>query len=155
MLRLPVVVLSFAVLTACASAPQRPDIADSRSSSGAPIGRKCRPSATQLAIDHADTIVTGEAPLVYARMRPSPPVPRYPADEKQNNIEGRVLASFVVDTVGRVVPGSEVITQETDRGFGDAVCSYLRAVRFVPYERDGRRVRIDFRDQLTTFALTR
>lgn len=155
MLRLPIVAVSVAVLTACASSSQRPGIADSRSRSTAPIGRKCRPSAAQLSADQADTVVTGEAPLVYARMRPTPPVPRYPADEKQNSIEGRVLASFVVDTAGRVVPGSERITRETDRGFGDAVCSYLRAVRFIPYERDGRRVSIELRDQLTTFALMR
>lgn len=154
MLRLPLLVLSVVALAACVSAPGRPQSADARSGSAVPAGRKCRPSVAQPSALQADTLVIGEAPLVYARIRPTPQVPRYPSDEKQNNIEGRVLASFVVDTLGRVVPGSEVITQATVRGFGDAVCSYLRAVRFVPYERDGRRLSIELRDQLTTFALT-
>lgn len=155
MIRLPLLVMSVAALAACASVPGRPSMADSRSDSTVPAGRRCRPSVARQSVLQGDTIVSGEAPLLYARLRPTPKVPRYPADEKRNNIEGRVLASFVVDTLGRVVPGSEVITQETGRGFGDAVCSYLRGVRFVPYERDGRHLSIELRDQLTTFSLTR
>jgi len=146
--------LAFVGLAACASAAGSSSSGDITPGAEATGGRRCRPSVTAQSI-RTDTVVTGEAPLLYDRIRPTPRVPRYPDDLKQRNVDGRVLASFIVDTLGRVVPGSESITQETERGFGDAVCTYLRSAHFIPFESGGRRKTVELRDQLTTFSLIR
>jgi TonB family protein len=146
---------AFAGLAACSSAGVPSSAGDVTPGTAVGTGRRCRPSAAPLSNLQADTVVTGEAPFLYSRIRPTPVAPRYPVDEKQQGVEGRVLASFVIDTLGRVVPGSESIARETARGFGDAVCAYLRAARFIPLESNGRRVSVELRNQLTIFALTR
>jgi outer membrane biosynthesis protein TonB len=146
--------LIFTGLAACSSTGTPSSSDDFAPVSARSGGRRCRPNAPRVSESPADTVVAGEAPLVEARIRPTPLNPHYPIDELQRRVQGQVLSSFVVDTLGRVVPGSEIITRETERGFGDAVCAYLRTVHFVPLESDGRRVTLELRDQLTTFAIT-
>jgi TonB family protein len=68
--------------------------------------------------------------------------PRYPEDLRARNIEGEVLAQFVVDTTGRPVAGTLRLLRSTDPGFARAVELVLWQMRFLPAElKDGRRVR--------------
>lgn len=67
--------------------------------------------------------------------------PKYPEMLRAAGVQGEVVATFVVDTTGRVDPSSFVILKETDDLFGAAVRSALRAMRFIPAKADGRKVR--------------
>jgi hypothetical protein len=59
--------------------------------------------------------------------------PRYPQTLRAQNVEGRVIASFVIDTTGVVLVGTAAITEESNPGFGSAVCMWLqRDARFEP-----------------------
>ena len=66
--------------------------------------------------------------------------PRYPADLKRRAIDGEVVARYVVDTSGRMRPGSFETVWTSHPEFAAAVAASLRETRFVPAERDGRRV---------------
>jgi protein TonB len=68
-------------------------------------------------------------------------VPRYPEALKQYGVEGEVLAQFVVDTTGRVEPGSITILRADHDLFAHAVREALRGMRFVPAEAGARKVR--------------
>jgi hypothetical protein len=52
--------------------------------------------------------------------------------------EGHVLSSFVIDTLGAVMPGSVRIIEESDYAFGESVCTWLRTARFAPLRLEGR-----------------
>src|SRR5258707_8507720 len=93
---------AFAGLAACSSAGVPSSAGDVTPGTAVGTGRSCRPSASPLSNLQADTVVTGEAPLLYPRIRPTPVAPRYPVDEKQRGVEGRVLAPFFIDTPGSV-----------------------------------------------------
>jgi TonB family protein len=80
--------------------------------------------------------------------------PRYPPELKARDISGETQSTFVIDTVGRIIPGSVRITRETDRGFGDAVCAWSRQVRFAPVIVDGRARTVRVVRYPTTFQLT-
>jgi hypothetical protein len=64
-------------------------------------------------------------------------------------VEGRVISSFVIDTLGRVVAGSARIHEESSFEFGQAVCAWLREVRFAPLRVDGRARTVLLRYPLT------
>ncbi|HEX5971256.1 MAG TPA: energy transducer TonB [Gemmatimonadaceae bacterium] len=67
--------------------------------------------------------------------------PRYPAPLRSAGIEGRVLAEFVVDTLGRVELTTLRFPELTAPLFGDAVRDALARYRFLPGEVAGRKVR--------------
>lgn len=81
--------------------------------------------------------------------------PRFPAALRDRNVSGIVRATFVVDTTGRVAPGSARIVLETERAFGDAVCASLAGVQFTPAVVAGRRLAVRIDDAVTRFDLTR
>jgi periplasmic protein TonB len=62
----------------------------------------------------------------------SNPQPLYPAQLRAAGIEGSVVARFVVDTLGRVEPGSIAFTSAAQSAFSDAVRYALVRSRFVP-----------------------
>jgi hypothetical protein len=66
--------------------------------------------------------------------------PRYPADLKERNVEGQVLAQFVVDTTGHVRPGSFRALRWDEIGFVEAVRQAVYFMRFRPAEIGGRKV---------------
>ncbi len=84
----------------------------------------------------------GERAIVDREVIPhsSNPAPRYPAELRSTNIEGRVDARFVVDTTGRVIMGSVTVDASTHPAFSRAVVEALRQARFTPAESRGRRV---------------
>jgi TonB family protein len=66
--------------------------------------------------------------------------PLYPQELKAQGVEGGVLAQFIVDTTGRVRPGSFHVLRLTHSEFAAAVAAALPRMRFIPAERDGRKV---------------
>ena len=72
----------------------------------------------------------------------SPPRPRYPEQLRAAGVTGRVIVRLVVDTLGRVEPGSINIHESSHDLFSQSVRAILPALRFVPAEAGGRRVRM-------------
>ena len=67
--------------------------------------------------------------------------PRYPDILRSAGVEGEVLAQFVVDTLGRVEPGSFKVIRKSHDLFEAAVRSALPQMRFLPAEVGGRKVK--------------
>jgi protein TonB len=79
--------------------------------------------------------------------------PRYPDMLRQAGVEGDVRAQFVVDTLGRVEPGSVRVLEATHDQFAAAVRTALSSrARFKPAEAGGHRVR-QLVEQTFTFRL--
>lgn len=67
--------------------------------------------------------------------------PSYPAMLRSQGTEGRVVLRFVVDTAGRVEPGSIEVIESAHDLFTASVRRTLEGARFVPAEHGGRKVR--------------
>ncbi len=67
--------------------------------------------------------------------------PRYPDILKSAGVEGEVLAQFVVDTLGRIEPGSFKVLKTSHPLFEAAVRAALPGMRFIPAEVGNKRVR--------------
>jgi TonB family protein len=70
-----------------------------------------------------------------------PAVPRYPDALRSVNIQGEVIAQYVVDARGRVEPGSIKVLSATHRLFAEAVRVALLNARYRPAEVGGQPVR--------------
>jgi len=68
-----------------------------------------------------------------------PPV--YPSALRSGNIEGNVMASFVVDTLGRADMLTFTVLKSTHELFTDAVRAQLPRMKFIPAEVGGHKVR--------------
>ena len=79
-----------------------------------------------------------EKPVVPA---PGNSGPRYPEMLKSANVEGTVLAQFVVDTLGRVEAGSFKVLKSDHDLFTQSVKSALSNMKFLPAEVGGRKVK--------------
>jgi len=79
---------------------------------------------------------------------------RYPDMLRSANVEGEVLAQFVVDTTGRVEANSIKILKSSHDLFTNAVQQALRAARYYPAEIGGRKVK-QLVQQPFNFTLTR
>lgn len=55
---------------------------------------------------------------------------------------GEVVATYVVDTTGRIVRGSTEIISESDIGFGRSVCTFLDGAKFKPAIVNGRKLSV-------------
>lgn len=66
--------------------------------------------------------------------------PRYPEALRNANVDGRVVARFTVDTLGRVDPSSVAIVQSTHDLFSRAVREALVQFRFKPAQVGSRKV---------------
>jgi periplasmic protein TonB len=80
--------------------------------------------------------------------------PRYPDMLRSANVEGEVLAQFVVDTTGRVENGSVKILKSSHDLFTTSVRQALNGMRFYPAEIGGRKVK-QLVQQPFNFTLTR
>lgn len=85
---------------------------------------------------------------------PGTATPRYPSMLQSAGVEGDVRAQFVVDTLGRVEPGSVRILDKSHDLFAAAVENALSRARFKPAEAGGRKVR-QLAEQVFTFRITR
>ena len=86
--------------------------------------------------------------------RPGNPAPMYPAALRAAQIEGRVVARFVVDTLGLAEPASITFPEATHAQFADAVRQSLLRSRYLPAMVGDRRVR-QLVAQHFSFTLTR
>ena len=84
------------------------------------------------------TLATVEKPVLQL---PTPGAVRYPTMLRGAAIEGEVNARFVVDTTGRVEPGSLVVLASDHELFSATVRAALSSLRFIPAEAGGRKVR--------------
>jgi protein TonB len=66
----------------------------------------------------------------------------YPEPLRQAGIQGRVLVRAVVDTLGRVEPGSAAIVESANPGFDRPALGYVRHAIFRPARVLGRPVRV-------------
>ena len=116
-----------------------------------------------MVLDTAPRVVSGEpSDKVYIARAvekavvplPSNPSPSYPRMLASAGLEGMVVARFVVDTTGRIEPGSLTIIQQNHALFENAVRDAMRRMRFSPAEADGRKVR-QLVDQSFSFAMRR
>lgn len=89
-----------------------------------------------------------------AAARPGNPAPIYPAALRSAQIEGTVLARFVVDSVGRAEPASIEFPEATHPHFAEAVRQSLLRSRYVPAMLQGHPVR-QLVEQRFAFTLTR
>src|SRR3954447_2889757 len=80
--------------------------------------------------------------------------PTYPDMLKSANVEGEVLAQFVVDTTGRFEPGSFKVLKSSHELFTNAVKNALSRMKFYPAEVGGRKVK-QLVQQPFTFSLTK
>ena len=72
----------------------------------------------------------------------APPRPRYPEQLRAAGVTGRVVVRLVVDTAGRLEPGSVEIRESSHDLFTRAVRAVLPSLRFTPAEAGGRKVRM-------------
>jgi protein TonB len=86
--------------------------------------------------------------------RPGNPAPPYPASLRSAQIEGSVIARFVVDTLGRVEPASINFPEATHVLFADAVRQSLLRSRYLPAVVQEHAVR-QLVEQRFAFTLTR
>jgi|SRR5213593_2684055 len=85
---------------------------------------------------------------------PGNPPPRYPDMLRSANVEGEVLAQFVVDTTGRVDMSQFKVLKSSHDLFTSAVRQHLTVSRYYPAEIGGRKVR-QLVQQPFNFALTK
>jgi protein TonB len=104
---------------------------------GAPGGRD---SGTVIAAPPADHVYS-ETQVDKPALSVPGATPRYPEVLRAAGVEGRVEVSFVVDTTGRAESGSLRIISATNELFGAAVRTALPAMRFLPAESGGRKVK--------------
>jgi TonB family protein len=74
--------------------------------------------------------------------RLSSPLPAYPLLLKQAGIEGVVMVQAVIDTMGRVEPGSLTITQTANPGFNESAKQTVLKSLFRPSRVHGKAVRV-------------
>jgi len=105
--------------------PRTPGTGDPRSPGGPGAGELL----TEMLVDRPARLAQGSR------------TPRYPDQLRRDGITGEVRANFVVDSTGRVEPGSVRILDSAHPLFERAVRDALVAMRFVPAEARGRTVR--------------
>ncbi len=72
---------------------------------------------------------------------PGSQAPEYPEMLRSANVEGEVLAQFVIDTTGRADASTFKVLKSTNDAFTDAVKRDLPRMRFFPAEIGGRKVK--------------
>lgn len=155
----PVVVPPLDIPTSLPPLPPLPELGSlvvDRIVSGVPtVGTRGRGEGSRFAYGTDD----GSALRADIVERPVVPIgtmraPHYPEMLRRDRVEGEVLATFVVDTLGRVEPASFRAVSATHPLFVLAVKSSVQNMRFRAAESGGRRVR-QLVEQRYVFALTR
>lgn len=85
-----------------------------------------------------------------AQPLPTNPMPVYPAMLREAGVSGSVVAQFVVDSMGSVVPGSIQLRRSSNALFSEALRSVLLRWKFQP-ARQGRTARSDTVIQTVVF----
>jgi TonB family protein len=81
------------------------------------------------------------APIVTTQVTLAKPYkPAYPRTARLVGMSGSALVQFVVDTAGKVKPGTITTVDATFKDFGDAAASYVTEMAFLPATIDGHPV---------------
>ena len=120
-------------------------------------GGTSRPRTDRLSVERAldEAIRTARQKLTErvlneeARQIPGTGNLRYPDALRSANVEGEVLAQFIVDANGEVLPGSLKVLRSSHALFTEAVTNALPTMRFLPAEVEGKKVR-----QMLTWPFT-
>lgn len=101
-----------------------------------------QPRRSAFATKVQDTTIYSERQVDrQARMKmPSIPL-AYPAEQRAAGVNGHLIFEFVVDTVGRLEPGSLKMIRADHENFVGAVRSFLESTTFTPAVKGGRQVR--------------
>jgi TonB family protein len=96
--------------------------------------------------ERSSTVTVGGNSLVSdvatsAQPLPGNPAPRYPDVLRSANIEGDVLAQFVVDTTGTPIASTFKVLQSSHPLFTKAVESGLATLKFSPAVVSGKKVK--------------
>lgn len=114
----------------------------SRGADTDPLRRRWpRPADLQTIMDTAAVFTADRVDVVARRDASDTVAVTYPPSLAASGVRGSVLAEFVVDTLGRVEPGTVSIASSTHRRFTDAVRDMLDHARYAPAQRAGQRVR--------------
>ncbi|MEJ7812564.1 MAG: energy transducer TonB [Gemmatimonadaceae bacterium] len=130
-----------ALLYTAAVGAQSPVLSDPPGSGGAQQAQAARAAGardTATAVASATDSLKGS--YTPATPRPGNPPPAYPPSLRQFGVSGEVLATIVVDTTGRPVPGSLDILSASDKRLTTYVRAVLPRWHFEPAVRDGRKV---------------
>lgn len=96
------------------------------------------PTGTTGAAD-SPTVWEGEHVDQIVKVRRAGPAPRYPMSLQAIGMEAHLVARFIVDTTGRVRPGSiELVPTDTPLAFRQAVIAHLTATTYQPAMAGGR-----------------
>ena len=76
-----------------------------------------------------------------ARVVPGNAAPHYPDELRAKHIEGSVLAQFAIDTLGAVDMKTFSLRQSSNELFAKSVIAAVPAMRFMPAEVDGKKVK--------------
>ena len=101
----------------------------------APAGT-VRPTAAA----HPDSVLRAFQVDTVAEPIPETLAPRYPRELRSREVRGSVVAEFVVDTVGRIEPGTFRVISSDDPAFTTAVRDLLPGARFLPAINEGHLV---------------
>jgi protein TonB len=107
-------------------------------------GSSAHRSGTSTGLDSPDEAVaihSAEQVDKAAMMAPGAPTPAFPEVLRAAGLSGSVMMEFVVDTTGRVEPGSLRLVQADHELFALAVQAVIPRLRFLAAEVRGRKVR--------------
>jgi protein TonB len=119
----------------------QPNVTSDQVLLGSRSGALSRTGSPGVPVSGADGVSDASAVDRAPRIAGRAPEPRYPATLRSAGIEGRVLAEFVVDTLGRAELSTLRFPELANPLFGDAVREALARYRFLPGEVAGRKVR--------------
>ncbi len=117
---------------------------------GIPAGSAERPCKGWTMI-YADTTVDAKSSILKHTSKSGPAFPQ----ELHKFSPGKVTATFVVDTTGRVMPASAEILSESHVEFGKAVCEFLTRATFQPALVNGRKMSVRISSAPFQFYLQR
>ncbi|MFH1197224.1 MAG: energy transducer TonB [bacterium] len=66
---------------------------------------------------------------------------KYPVEAKEAKIQGKVMVKVVVDEKGKVV--ETTILQSVSHGLDEAAINAIKATKFTPGEKDGKKVKAE------------
>jgi TonB family protein len=79
-------------------------------------------------------------PDTVARLKAGSRAPKYPKSMFRDGYRATALLSFVVDTTGRVVPGTSSVIEASDDAYRRWACDAVKELRFEPAQKAGQHV---------------
>ena len=123
------VVVLMLVSAATASAQTAGD--SSRAGAGPCPGFDAKSFNWDLVVSDPDTV---------ARLKAGNRFPKHPKSMYRDGYRASALVSFVVDSTGRVVPGTSSVVEASDEAYRQWACDAVKQLRFEPAQKAGQHV---------------